>query len=262
MYRAMAFLTIAGFLVGCADNDGPLLPPSGYTISFESIAITDDEILQLVYSPFKLPENFYQEDIGHAGIDYENTLSILPLQDRTPHVFELSTNSHDQALAWSESSSVHSSYYRTIESETETYRYFQFRRVYQEHPADVLLSRVHKLSYLDRSMADIANPTTLIGVLNLRPVNDSSVTALAQYFWFIRNSNTGGAKALGTAARQTADTVHCALYEIQVTYGDYGVRDYIRLIRKQYSVSVPTGEIRLTESVIRTVERQIQLRHF
>ncbi len=254
MYRAMAFLTIACFLVGCTDNDDLLLPPTGYAISFESIAITDDEILQMVYSPFKVPGKFYQEDIGQAGIYYENTLSILPLDQRTTDAFELSTNSRDQALAWSESTSVHSSYYRTVVSATETYRYFQFRRVYLEHPTDVVLSRVHKLSYLDRSMADLFHPTSLLGVLNLRPVNDSSITALAQYLWFIRNYNTGGAKALGTATRQTADTVHCALYETQVSYGDWGMFDEIRLIRQQYSVSVHTGEIRLTESVLRTVQ--------
>jgi hypothetical protein len=140
--RALSLLPIAMLFLTCTDR-GSLLsplpsPPTSYIASFDSISVTDEEILQLVYSTFKVPINFYQEDVGSAGIYYENTLSILPLDQRTGHASELSTNSHDQALAWSESSSVHSSYYRTLQSEMETYKYFQFRRLYQDHPTDVL----------------------------------------------------------------------------------------------------------------------------
>jgi hypothetical protein len=253
MQRALSFLIIAAVFVACTDKSNLVSPPTGYSASFDSISITDEEILQLVYSSFKLPSDFYQEDVGSAGIYYENTISILPLGQRTSNVSELSTNSHIQALAWSESSSVHSAYYRTLQSELDTDRYFQFRRVYQAHPTDVLLSRVHKLSYLDRSMFDNFHPTSLAGVLNVRPIDGSNVLALAQYFWFIHNYNTHGAKALATAIVETADTMRCALYEIQVSYGDWGVSDEIGLIRQQYSVSERTGSIHLTSSVVRTI---------
>lgn len=250
-------LAVAIFIAGCSDRDvSPIQPEPAisYVATFDSISITDEALLQLSYSWFKFPPGFYQENLAGAGIYYENTLSIIPLSQRTDHSSELSTNSRDQALAWSESTSVNSAYYRTLESERQTDKYYEFRRVYQQNPIDVVLSRVHKLSYIDRSMFDSFHPTPLIGVLNLSPIDTSSVRTLTEYLWFTQNYSTHGAKALAAVPAESPDSVKCALYPIQIVYGDFGVRDQISLYRQQYSVERQTGSIVLNKSLLRTVQ--------
>lgn len=244
-------------IVSCADKGVSPIPPNAesyYVATFDSISITNETLLQLSYSSFKYPNGFYQEDLGGASIYYENTLSILPLNQRTSHSFELSTNNRDQALAWSESTSVNSAYYRTLQSERQTEKYFEFRRVYQQNTRDVVLSRVHKLSYIDRSMFDSFNPTPLIGVFNLRPIDTSGVRTLSEYMWFSQNYSTGGAKALAAVPAESTDSIKCAIYQIQIVYGDFGVRDQIYLYRQQYSVGRQTGKIYRSRSTIKTVQ--------
>jgi len=122
------------------------------------------------------------------------------------------------------------------------------------YPQDVVLSRVHKLSYLDRSMYDSFYPTSLIGKLNHRPVTAEGVQNLVQYFWWISSYQLHGAKALATVTAETADSVNCALFDTQVTYGDWGLSDQIALNRRVYAVSRETGEILRRSFFIRTLQ--------
>jgi len=254
MKQRIRFGVIFLLLVACKGEKPPFSPSTPSPASFETISITDEELLELVYSTYKHPEDFYHEELDGASIYYENSLSILPLHQRTDHCVELSTNDHDQALAWSESTAVHSAYYRYVESEQDDEKYFQFRRVRQMNPQDVVLSRVHKLSYLDRSMYDSFYPTRLIGKFNQRPISAERVQTLVQYFWWISSYQLHGAKALATVTAETADSVKCALYDTQVTYGDWGLSDQIALNRRVYAVSKETGEIRRRSFVIRTLQ--------
>lgn len=252
IYRSY-FSKECGFSVRCVKDD-PLSPPTAYYASLDSIFITDEKLLELVYSSFKFHDDFYHEDLGDAPFYYESSLSILPLNQRPPHAFGLSTNSRDQALAWSEASATHSAYYRTLQSEQENEKYFQFYRVRLDTPNDVLLSRVHKLSYLDCSMCDSFHPTAMIGKFNQTPINRDNVQTLAQYLWFIGNHEIYGAKALATVVAETADSVKCAIFETQMSFGDWGMPDWISLNRKVYSVSKQTCEIRLDRSIMRTIK--------
>ena len=247
-------------LQGCKDDE-EILPhnsrPPIFTASFSSINIEDSEILRLTYSSFKIPNGFYQEDLQGGSLYYESTLSIMPLNLRRPPFFELSTNSQQQALAWSESSSVNSAYYRTLVRESETDRYFEFRRVYQKNQQDIILSRVQKLSYLDRSMYDFSHPASQIGQLNTRPIKESTIDSLAEYFWFIENYAIAGTKALAAVPDSSSDTVYCALYDLKLTPGDFGVHDIISLHRTVYAVSKLTGNIIRHSYTLRQVQAKM-----
>jgi len=257
MKRTFIFLLAILPLEGCTKKEGLPTQPvseSPYSATVDSISISDDAILQLVYSQFEFPEGFYHEDLADTGIYYENTISVSPLSARPDYSSELSTNDHNQALAWSESSAVFSAYYRSLLYESQTEKYFQFCRVYQAHPSDVLFSRVHKLSYLDRSMFDYFHPTPLIGVLNFKPIDSSSVRTLIQYLWFTHNYNVEGSKALATPVSESSDSVFCALYLVQTNFGDIGMPDQIRLTRELYAVDKQSGKIFLSTSIIRTIQ--------
>ena len=91
-------------------------------------------------------------------------------------------------------------------SESQTEKYFQFRRVYQQDTNDVVLDRVHKLSYVDRSMFDWFNPTRFIARLNVSPIDTLVAQNLVEYLWFVWNYNIGGAQVVATVNRQSIDT--------------------------------------------------------
>jgi hypothetical protein len=219
----------------------------------DSTEITDENILRAVYSNYKFPQGFYKEDLKSGSPYYENTVSIRSLNDRSPQWFELSTNDRDQAFAWSESSSVYSAYYRKVESEREDEKYFEFRRVWQEHPSDILLSRVHKASYLDRSMYDRFNPGDTLAIFRKSDVDTSSVKELIEYLWFIGYNDMGGAKALCSRVVDLDSSVQYILYYTMVSYGDWGLCDKISVIRSVYSVIKQTGIITESKSVFRSI---------
>ncbi len=233
-------------------------PEDDYTESpvFQSrqTKFTDDELLKAVYSDYKYPPNFYTEDLQGGSPYYENTVSIKPLEERTYEWRELCTNSREQALEWSELSSQYSSYYRDLIEESENEKYFQFRRVWLEHPTDILLSRVHKCTYLDRSNYDRFKRGGLIGTFNYRPVSIASVAELSEYFWFIENYNIGGFKALSSFTDPAGEYIRHTIYATRVSYGDWGLCDNIFLVKEVYEVRKDTGSIFYHEEYIRSIQ--------
>ena len=230
-------------LYGCNElgpESSPLWEAPGYKATFESIEIPDSTILRLGYSSSLAPDGFYVEDWEAGSIYYETTLSIAPEHLRQPPFYFLSTNARQQAYAWSESSSVHSAYYRELVSERETDRFYEFRRVYKQNPKDILLSRVHKLSYLDRSNFDYFAHASLIGRLNARPIDEATVRSLAEYLWFI---DYDGTRALASVPATRGDTVYCALYELRMGWGDWDMNDVAVLYRTVYAVSRSNGDV-------------------
>src|SRR6266446_7909691 len=130
---AFETLLVVALICSCQRSDKiEIITPPAFQDSTittpDSLSLTTSQIFQAVYSSYKFPKGFYEEDLQGGAIYYENSVSIKPLSQRQPHWFELSTNDRDQAFAWSESSAVNSAYYRQLQSETQTEKYFEFRR--------------------------------------------------------------------------------------------------------------------------------------
>jgi len=215
---------------------------------------TDQGILNAVYSNYKYPEDFYQEDLKGASLYYENTISVRPPVEREHKWIELCTDNKSQALEWSESSSKNSACYRDLIDERETEKYFEGRRGYSEKPSDIILSRVHKCSYLDRSKYDKFERGTTLGRFNQRPVTIENVKELIEYLWFIENYNIDGQKVLSSFTEDQGDSVKHTIYETHVVYGDWGVCDQITLIKSEYIVDKNSGEITISQENVKTVK--------
>lgn len=214
----------------------------------------DDEILEKAYSSYKIPEGFYQENLEGGSIYYNNTLSILPLEERTSSSIQLSTDDRDQAREWSEATSQNSSYYRKLVEESETEKYFQFKRVYERNPSDIILSRVHKKSYLDRSMYDFFNPGTVLGKYNKKPYQINEVKELVEYLWFVENYNINGRKVLESSISEDWSAFNHTLKEIKIIYGDWDMRDEIIVLETTYYVYKSDGKISINEKEIRKIK--------
>ena len=257
--RLIPVILAAGLVVLSGCDDLGLVTPvdpnaPAFTASFDSIQITDAEILGITYSSYKQPASFYNEDLQGGVLYYENTVSIGFNGPGEVPCFELSTNSHQQALEWFQEGLGNSPYYGPIIGEGETERYFEFRCKYKPDSTLVMHDRVHKLSYLDRSMYNTFKPTPRIGRFNFRPLDENAVKSLVEYFWFIENYQMGGRQALAAVPASTSDTVYCALYDLATSYGDWDLRDQIAVRRTVYAVSRSSGDIVKRVYTIRTVQ--------
>jgi hypothetical protein len=222
------------------------------------VPLTDDEkILQLVYSSYKYPAGFYHEDLTRSSIYYENTVSILPLAARQPRWVELCTDARGQALAWSESSSANSSYWRPLVSERQTEKYFEFQRRDTFPSSWALLSRVHKCSYLDRSMYDRSKPDSILGIFNKRPLTLPDSKELVEYLWFVDNYEIGGAKVLSLAAEDSANVFQIIIMETAVSYGDWDVHDMIAVYQSTYRVNKGDGILTRNRTLQKVIEGRL-----
>ncbi len=186
----LVFLIVSG--AGCTDgkNDGIVGPNAVYwagLYDWSDISVwddpgnwPDDKLRSFAYSGIAAHPDFYSEDLNGGFRYYENTISIGTESDKW---IELSTDTRDSAYTWSEISANNGAYYRTLESERETEKFFEFRRVYLERPTDIMLSRVHKTSYLDRSMFNRFSSSDTVGVYNIRPILGSEAQELIEYMW-------------------------------------------------------------------------------
>ncbi len=215
---------------------------------------TDEQLLELVYSGYKFPDDFYEEDLEGASIYYVNTVSVLPLHERKSVWIEFCTDDRDQAFAWSESSNVNSSYYRDLVSESETEKYYEFRRVYAERPTNIVLYRAHKCSYIDRSSVDKFHLNDTLGVFTQRPITVAAVKELAEYIQFINTYNNGSSKTLHSESEEDDTSVSLVIHQLSIGFGDWGMCDQISLGTVTYSVDRQTGVITISRERIRGVQ--------
>jgi len=237
----VAFLIIIIF-TSCKEN-----------INDPEIPITENEIYNLAYADYKFPSNFYHEDSLGGSLYYENTISITPLNNRGNTWYQLCTNNIDTAKNWSELSSNYSSYYRDLVSERETEKYFEFKRVYSIHSNDVILSRVHKCSYLDRSMYDFLNPKEVIGVFKKNNFNHNDAKELIEYTWFTENYNNASSKVHRGVIETNNLFYIYYLYEIEILFGDFGMKDTISYIKHTFKINYNNGEITHNKELIKQI---------
>ncbi len=204
---------------------------------------SDDKVVSFAYSGHRLPAGFHVEDQPTGHPYYQNTVSTYSnLCDPGECWIELCTDDRDYAFQLSEYSALHSSCYRVLESERETEKYFEFRRVNEAYSIDVILDRVHKCSYLDRTMYDSRRPMKVLGVFGHRPITAAAVRELVEYMW--------GAGMLewytGVASSETLESADAftqrLLYVIR-SGGDYGLCARVQLRKAMVSVDKATGEI-------------------
>lgn len=207
-----------------------------------------DAILAAAYGGPRFPDGFYTEELGGYSLYYENTVSILPADERTPEWRELCTDDPEQAAAWSEAGSVNSSQYRPLIEARETEKHFEFVRDGR------LLSRVHKCAYVDRSMYDRFHPGEVLARYNVRPVTAQGAAELVEYLWFTRYYNNASAKTLCAATSTETGAVLHTLHTLRIVYGDWDMCDQITLVANVYRVDTTTGDVTVTRSDLTTVE--------
>lgn len=204
---------------------------------------SENKIISFTYSGHFGPTGFYTEDRERGFTYYENTISTQDNECPDDDCWiEHSTNDRDSAFAWSQLSALNSSQYRSLESELENEKYFEFRRINEENSSDVMLSRVHKTSYLDRSMYDLFHRTDIIGVFNHKPMNAISVREVIEYLWANDKIERPGSVMSSTVSEDQNYLMLTFLSAFRVG-GDWGTCDTIYLRETVVSIEKASGAI-------------------
>lgn len=261
LVRLLPLLLLCALAPGCADDDrdGIVGPGPGHWARLydwtepetwtDPARWPDDKLRSFAYSTSAGHPDFYREDPDRGSPYYENTISTRREADKW---IELATDNRDSALAWSERSARTGAYYRDLVAETETEKYYEFRRVYAANPRDVILSRVHKSGYLDRSMFDRLHPSPVLGVYGPRPIDAARARELIEYMW-VNSRIVDFGRPLSRELTESATGFAEEIYYSYTIGGDWGLCDTIVLGRAVVSVDRTGGEITAEVEELREV---------
>ncbi len=215
--RHSLIMLIALFLLITGCSKQKVNQPSGSNRTAE-----ENQIVQLAYNiNYLYPNGFYKNDSGY----YENTVSVTPLSQRKNIWIELSTNDINQALRWSDSSDEYSSMHRVIISESETEKYFEFKRQSINNLNDVILSRIHKTSYFLPLLDKFKMPDT-IGIYNGQ-LDISKTKEFVEYLWSCGSLGIFSSGVIESRINEYNDYFEQYIKSFKVVYGDIGLKDSI-----------------------------------
>ena len=86
MKNSIIVIVLTAIICGCSKQSPSTtepVPTNNIQATFDSITISDSQVLTLAYSSYRFPDGFYQENLAGGSIYYENTLSILPVSQRS-----------------------------------------------------------------------------------------------------------------------------------------------------------------------------------
>jgi hypothetical protein len=214
----------------------------------------EDHILELAYSKdYSYPIGFYHEINVTGSPYYENTVSIKPVNERQDIWIELNTNVKNEAKLWSDKSNEFSSVNREIIAETETGKFFEFKRKNTQYSTDIILSRVHKSSYFQPVLNRFSISDTIIGIYN-GTLNLISVKELVEYLWSCGTMDASYSKVLESEIKEFNEYFEYYILSILIVYGDFGIHDEIIVYENFITLNKSNGELTIKTNKIKTIQ--------
>jgi len=240
------FLICLNILVSCQkDTQKSYVVPKFDSNQYE---FSNDELFNATYSIYKIPDNFYHENLGDTSLYYVNTVSIDSLEKKK--WIELSTNSAETAKEWSiKSSPINSVLTPVIENE----KYFESFRTYNPSDHQLIKFRTHKESYFTRGSYDFLNKTDTIGVFNKQNFRGANAKELIDYLWYTHNYDNNSMKVLSSFFEDSSLKTVVYHYELFIVFGDRGIYDQIKLLKSVYSLEKETGITTVNVIEIKTI---------
>jgi len=218
---------------------------------------TDGQVRAAAYSMYAGPQGFYSEQHPetYTAPIIVSTITTAACGARPDRWVELSTEDIAQARTWAAASVACNGDSDIVDTgpATVTDRYIEFVAYHPgegpRHPV-----RVHRESYLDRSGFDRFHPDSLVGVLELRPVDDVAVTGVAEYLWYLDHPYAWpDTKPLTSFSRASNGSILHTIYFVHRTVGIglLGPVPLIELYRDDFRVDTASGAIVFTETFLR-----------
>jgi hypothetical protein len=214
----------------------------------------EEHILELAYSKdYFFPVGFYHEINNTGSPYYENTVSIMPINERQNIWIELNTNDKNEARIWSDESNQYSSVNREIIGERESDKYFEFTRQNIQYSNDIQLSRVHKSDYFQPVKNKFFTSDTLIGKFN-GELNLTTVKELVEYLWSCGSMGVSYSKVLESEIKEYNDHFEYYIQSIVIVYGDFGIHDEIIVNDNFVTMDKSNRELIIKTKKVKTIQ--------
>lgn len=253
----VVFLVVIGSMayLGCGSHKNVLA-------SNEFDNITDEEAFNAVYSRIKHPSSIIMEDFKGGSPYYISEWSLDSPYGRSGSRAPLCTEDHNQAKQWAIAQNDSSSVLRVLGEERDAEKYHEFRMVNPMRPNDIVLLRVDKCSYLNRSSANGCWPLFLhdsitidtIGIFELEPISTQKFSELVYYLWWTSNWNTTGSCIIRSSVYKERNKIILKMFETRLMASDYGLYDEIYLYLTTCSVDINTGLVVLYSKKVKTIQ--------
>jgi len=118
--------------------------------------------------------------------------------------------------------------------------------------------RVHKSSYFegvkfvgtsDMNQFNIVE----LGIIIYRPLTLQFVKGFYDQLWFYKHYNMGGAVVLKRTITENASSYKYTIYFTHTVFGDYGIRDKIRLFEGEFELNKSNGTSQINYTLIKEV---------
>jgi hypothetical protein len=102
-------------------------------------------------------------------------------------------------------------------------------------------------------MYDYLNPGEIIGVCKKNNFSENDVKELIEYLWFTENYNNASSKVHRGRIENIGSAYFYYLYEIEIVYGDFGMKDSISYVKHTFKINRSHGEITHDKELIKQI---------
>jgi hypothetical protein len=236
-----------------ADTPAPEISPASI---LDADPMTHEYIMEAIYYNKRLPEYFYREPAPPE--DVFQTIQHIKNSDIVSSytaVYELCTDSADEALQWSETAKRNLGDLVEI---TDSDLYFQFDRVPPTRPNFRNLQRIYKCEMLDRSLVDLNAPDEHLGFYYSLPPQPEEIRKIIEYLWTFSILNNYGNAVLKGEMEETVNAFGYALYQARLVANLQGDCDTINIYRTLYSADKNSGNISYSETLIDSLQTKFE----
>ncbi len=206
-------------------------------------------VAQRVYDDDRVPVGFYSEPTRNSGAFYSIQHVKASDLNQSAGDYEVCHDDFAMALSFSEQLNAGHPQSGSLTDTDENSRFFEFVRSIPGNVSQYRVERVFKCSYLDRSSY---NPNTgAAGTANIRPLSESQLKTIAEYFWTFSEYNNVGSVVVSSDTQASTPNLGHTL-SLARLFPDAGRNncDYVELVDWQYESDQNDGELFSTETVV------------
>lgn len=233
-------------LASCGQTQNPSTSAKN-TASTNDIANMEIAAMQALYSNTRLPADFYRDDVPAEGFytisHVKNTDLLAPTARSGIAVYELSTDDFTEALDWTETAASYQTGDRQLVDNSDTELFMQFSRADPAAPDLIQLSRVFKLSVLDRNGVDRNNDEAYQGRVTSAELGAQQLKSMLEYLWLFSFSNNYGNAVLSSVISETNTEFLHTMLEAKLTLAGTGDCDQVDIYETIYATDKASGMI-------------------
>lgn len=214
-----------------------------------TVAQTNSQIATLIYSDSqRTPNGFYTESAPtFSGYVATTHLKTTDLNANAVLQYELCSDDFNEALQWSETANTVGGDNAALTGNETTDRYFEFDRLRAGTPQGYLRQRIYQCAYLDRGTVDLQASSGDAGMLNIRPLDATTLKNISEYLWqFTTYNNFGNVVLSSSGAAGNNSLSHSVVIATLTRASNTGSCDTIAVADWKHSVNTATGELTLS----------------